>query len=74
MIEAGIIFLAGIAIGALVASKIASVRTSKMLHKRGEALREITNYKWHIGDENDAVVITRIAMKGLEHKHRGMGK
>ncbi len=74
MIEAGIIFLAGIAIGSIITSKIATARTSKMLHKRGDALREITNHKWDTGDQNDAVVITRIALEGLEHNHRRMSK
>ena len=73
MIETAI-FIAGLVIGAFVASKIATWRTSKMLHKRGEALREITNHKWDTGEHNDAVVITRIALDGLEHKHRGMRK
>ena len=73
MIEAGI-FLAGIAIGSIITSKVATARTAKMLHKRGEALREITNHKWDTGDHNDAVVITRIALDGLEHDHRRMGK
>ena len=68
MIEGLVILTVGIAIGAFVASKIASRRAARMLHKRGEALREITDYKWDTGEHNDAVVICRIALKGLEHE------
>ncbi len=69
-----LLFAAGATIGAFIASKIASIRTAKMLHKRGDALRKISNHQWDTGEHNDAVVITRIALDGLEHKHRSMGK
>ena len=73
MIETMIlIFVAGIAIGAYVATKVVAARARRLLHMRGDALREITNHKWDTGKHNDAVVITRIALKGLEHKHKGM--
>jgi len=58
----------GIAIGSYVTSKIVARRAKKLLHKRGEALREITLHKWDTGDHNDAVVVVRIALKGLEHE------
>jgi len=67
------LFAAGAAIGSLVTSRIVSRRARRLLHIRGDALREITTHKWDTGEHNDAVVITRIALKGLEHKHRGMG-
>lgn len=60
------IFSAGIAVGALIASKIATYRASRMLHQRGEALRDITLHQWGKSD-NDAVIITRMALRGLEH-------
>jgi len=67
-----VIFGAGTALGSYVTSKIVSARARRLLHIRGEALREIANHKWHTGDYNDAVVIARIALKGLEHKLKGM--
>ena len=73
MIEA-IIFIVGIVIGACVATKVVSTRARRLLHMRGDALRKIKNHKWNVGEQNDAVVITRIALTGLEHKHRGMNK
>ena len=73
MIEA-FIFAAGIAIGSVVTSRIVAKRARRLLHIRGEALREITNHKWDTGEHNDAVVITRIALKGLEHKHKRISK
>lgn len=63
-----LIFAVGIAVGAFIASKVASYRASRMLHKRGEALRKIKNYKWDTGEHNDAVVICRIAMDGLKYE------
>jgi len=67
MIEFGL-FVAGIAMGSFVTSKIVGRRAKRLIHARGEALRTITKHKWDTGDHNDAVVITRIAMSGLEHK------
>ena len=69
-----LIFAAGIALGSWVTSKILARRARRLLHLRGNALREIANHKWDTGDHNDAVVIARIALKGLEHKHRGLSK
>ena len=71
MIEV-LLFAAGAAIGSLVTSKIVAGRCKRLLHVRGDALREITEHKWNVGEQNDAVVITRIALKGLEHQHRKM--
>ena len=67
-----VIFGAGVALGSYIASRIVGANARRLLHLRGEALREIANHKWHTGDYNDAVVIARIALKGLEHKHKGM--
>ena len=63
-----VIFGAGVALGSYVTSKIVAARARYLLHKRGEALREITLHKWDTGDHNDAVVVVRIALKGLEHE------
>jgi hypothetical protein len=68
-----IIFAVGITVGSFVTSRIVARRARRLLHLRGDALREITNHKWDTGDHNDAVVITRIALKGLEHKHKRIG-
>ena len=67
-------FTSGIVVGAIVTARIVGRRARRLLHIRGDALREITNHKWNVGDQNDAVVITRIALKGLEHKHKRIGK
>ena len=69
-----LVFLAGLSIGAYAATKIVSARARRLLHIRGEALRKITNHKWDTGEHSDAVVITKIALTGLEHKHKGMRK
>ena len=73
MIEFGL-FVAGIAIGSFVTAKVVGNRARRLIHIRGEALRTITNHKWNVGEQNDAAVITRIAMTGLEHKQKGMRK
>ena len=61
------IFSAGIAAGSYITSKILTFRAKKLMQKRGEALRKITDYKWDTGEQNDAVVITRIALEGLKY-------
>jgi len=63
-----LILVAGIALGSYVTSKIVARRARYLLHVRGEALREITLHKWDTGDHNDAVVVTRIALRGLKHE------
>jgi len=71
MIEAfifAVIFGAGAALGSYITSKIVARRAKRLLHARGEALREITKHKWETGKYNDAVVITNIALDGLKHK------
>lgn len=73
MIEA-LIFAAGVVVGVCVAARIIGARARRLLHVRGEALRKITNHKWDTGEHNDAIVITRIALKGLEHKDRRIRK
>lgn len=67
-------FASGIVVGAIVTARIVGRRARRLLHVRGDALREITNYKWDTGERNDAIVITRIALKGLEHKDRRIRK
>lgn len=62
------IFSAGIAAGSYITSKIVARRAKKLLHVRGEALRNIANYQWHTGEHNDAVVIARMALSGLKHE------
>ena len=61
------IFSAGIAAGSYITSKILTFRAKRLMQRRGEALRKITDYKWGIGEQNDAVVITRIALEGLKY-------
>lgn len=61
-------FSVGIALGSYITSKIIASRAKRLLHIRGESLREIANYKWDTGEQNDAVVICRMALKGLEHE------
>ena len=69
-----LLFAAGALIGSIITYKLVSARLKRLLHIRGDALREITEHKWHTGEHNDAVVITRIALKGLEHQHRKIKK
>lgn len=55
-------------LGALVGFGISTVatifKTNKRYKIRSEALRKISHYQWGTG-VNDAMVITRIALKGL---------
>jgi len=60
-------FITGIVFGSFVTAEIKTRRAKKLLQKRGEALRVITNHKWDTGEHNDAVVITRIALEGLKY-------
>jgi hypothetical protein len=62
-----LIFSAGIATGSYLTAKILTYRAKKRMQKRGEALRAITYHKWDTGEHNDAVIITRIAIAGLEY-------
>lgn len=57
----------GIIIGSFVTAKYLTSRTKKMMKKRGAALRAITHYQWDTNEQNDAVVVTRIALEGLQY-------
>lgn len=63
-----LIFSAGIALGSYLTAKIVTCRAKKLMLKRGKALRAITKHKWDVGEQNDAVVVTRIAMEGLKYE------
>jgi hypothetical protein len=63
-----LIFSAGVAAGSYITAKILTFRAKKRMQKRGVALRKITDHKWDVGEQNDAVVITRIAMDGLKYE------
>ena len=63
-----IILTVGIIIGSYVTSKVLAIRTRQKRHAMTYALNEITSHKWDTGKHNDAVVITRIALRGLEGK------
>lgn len=63
-----LIFSAGIALGSYITAKIVVCRAKKLMLKRGRALRRITKHQWNRGDQNDAVVITRIAMEALKYE------
>ena len=60
------VFIAGIAVGTYVTTKILAFRTRKKRRAREAALNSIASHKWDTGDHNDAVIITRIALKGLK--------
>lgn len=57
---------AGFTLGSYITSKVLAFRTRKKRHAMENALREISNHKWGTGKHNDAVVITRIALRGLD--------
>lgn len=59
------VFIAGISVGTYVTTKILAFRTRKKRRAREAALNSIASHKWDTGDHNDAVIITRIALKGL---------
>ena len=61
----GILVFGG-AVGSYITTKWIALITRKRRHAREGALREIASHKWHVGDQSDAVVITRIALRGLE--------
>ena len=55
----------GIVIGSYFTAKWLAYRTRKMRHARENALKEIANHKWNNGTHNDAMHVTRIALRGL---------
>lgn len=67
MIEIGIL-ITGIVIGSCTTAYIRTRVAKKLLLKRGDALRKIKNHKWNVAGQNDAMIVTRIAIDGLEYK------
>lgn len=59
---------AGLVIGTCVTCKVLAFKTRKKRHARDQALREIANHQWNNGTKNDAMTITRIALRGLKGK------
>ena len=57
---------AGAVISAYVTTHVLAFRTRSKRHARENALREITQHKWDTGEPSDAIVITRIALRGLD--------
>ena len=62
----GVSAIAGAGISSYVTTKILAFRTRKKRRARQAALENIASHKWDTGKHNDAVVITRIALKGLK--------
>ena len=61
----GVSAIAGAIISAYVTTKVLAFRTRKKRRAREKALRDIASHKWDTGDHSDAVVVTRIALRGL---------
>lgn len=57
---------AGLVIGSYVTCRVLAFKTRKKRPAIEKALREITRHQWGTGKHNDAVVITRIALRGLK--------
>ncbi len=57
-------WLCGALVGFGVGTATTILKTNKRRELRETALRKISHYKWETG-VNDAVMITRIAQKGL---------
>ena len=55
----------GIVIGLIAGRVIEIFRDRKIMNQQREALTDITSHQWGKA-KNDAIVITRIALKGLE--------
>ena len=55
----------GLIVGSYVTSKVLAYRTRTKRHAMRQALDEISCHQWNTGKHNDAVVITRIALRGL---------
>ncbi len=66
MIEIGL-FITGIVIGSCATTYFRTRLAKKLLLKRGDALRKITKHQWNQGKQNDAMIITRIAIDGLKY-------
>lgn len=59
--------VAGVAavISSYVTMKVLAFRTRAKRRARHAALTDIASHQWDTGEHNDAVVITRIALRGL---------
>jgi len=55
----------GVVLGSYFTAKWLAFVTRKKRHAREDALIEISKHQWDTGEHNDAVVITRIALRGL---------
>jgi len=55
----------GVVIGSYFTAKYLAFVTRKKRYARKGALREIASHQWGNGG-NDAIIITRIALKGLD--------
>lgn len=58
----------GILLGFGLATIIDVLRGNNATERTRTALRDITNHQWGTGKHNDAVVITRMALRGLDVK------
>lgn len=56
----------GVVLGSYFTAKWLAFTTRKKRHARENALREIMHHQWNNGTKNDAMAITRIALKGLK--------
>ncbi len=56
----------GAILGSYFTCKWLAFTTRKKRHARENALREIIRHQWNNGTKNDAMAITRIALKGLK--------
>lgn len=59
---------AGLVIGSCITCKVLAFKTRKKRHAREKALREITSYQWGVNEHSDAIIITRIALRGLNNE------
>lgn len=66
MIELSVVASVAAVISSYVTMKVLAFRTRKKRRARENALRDIASHKWDTGDHNDAVVVTRIALRGLD--------
>ena len=60
------LLLLGATVGSYITTKVLAFRTRKKRHAMRNALKDIASHKWDTGEHNDAVIIVRRALKGLE--------
>lgn len=56
----------GVGAGSYLTAQWLAFTTRKKRHTRENALQKIAKHQWNNGTKNDAIAITRIALKGLE--------